>query len=210
MKKIFLGFVVLFTISACTPTPAPATPAIIPVYSTSAAQPWLSALYDCSGTASVLSRVDDPNAADLVLRVGEPEAFDSPAYQIDTEEILVVTQRQSPVQNLSVEEVRKLFSGLGDPKLQIWVYSSGEDVQEVFDRLVMHGERIAPSAHLAVDPQQMSDTLISEPNAVGIVPRHWKAGDAREVFSLPDVPVFAIMPREPQGDVKALIACLQK
>jgi hypothetical protein len=210
MKKLPLLFIVLFSVSACTSTPLPATPTMISVYSTSAAQPWLYELYDCAGTTSVVSRVDDPASADLILRVGEPETLDSPAFQIDTEEILVVTQRQSPVQNLSLEGVQSLFSGGGDPSLQIWVYSSGEDIQDVFDRLVMSAGKIASSAHLAVDPQQMSDTLVNEPNTVGILPRHWKAGDSREVFSLPPVPVLAITPKEPQGDVRALIACLQK
>ncbi|MGE5465072.1 MAG: hypothetical protein ACM3PS_17035 [Syntrophothermus sp.] len=180
------------------------------MYSTSAAQPWLSELYDCAGTASVISRVDDPATADISLRVGEPDYLASPAYQVDTEEILVVTQRQSPVQNLSTDEARAIFSGVSDPTLQVWVYSSGEDVQQVFDRLVMQGTGIMPSARLAVDPQQMSDTLVNEPNTVGILPRHWKVGDSREVLSVGTVPVLAMTKSEPQGVAKGLIACLQK
>ena len=185
-------------------------PQIIPVYSTAAAQPWLSELYDCAGTASVISRVDDPSEAAIRIRVGEPEALSLPAYQIDTEEILVVTQRQSPIQNLSTEDARALFAGQGDPSVQVWVYASGEDIQEAFDRLVMQGQNITPAARLAVDPQQMSDTLVNEPNTVGILPRHWKAGDAREVLSVGSVPVLVITPDEPQGVVKQLIGCLQR
>ncbi len=210
MKRVVLLLAFIFVVSACTPATPPATPEIVPVYSTSAAQPWLSELYDCAGTASVLSRVDDSSAAAIVLRVGEPQALSSPAYQIDTEEILVLTQRQSPIQNLSLEQARALFAGQGDPSVQVWVYSSGEDVQEMFDRLVMRGQAISPAAHLAVDPQHMSDTLVNEPNTVGILPRHWKVGDSREVLSVGTVPVLAITPKEPQGVIKQLIACLQK
>ncbi len=180
------------------------------MYSTAAAQPWLSELYDCAGTASVLSRVDDPSAAAIVLRVGQPETLTSPAFQIDTEDILVVTQRQSPIQNLSLEGARTLFSGQGDPSVQVWTYTSGTDIQDVFNRLVMQGLNITPTARLAVDPQMMSDTLVNEQNTVGILPRHWKVGDAREVFSLGTVPVLATTPTEPQGVIKQLIACLQK
>jgi hypothetical protein len=197
-------------LSACAPATPSATPEVVPVYSTAAAQPWLSELYDCAGTASVLERVDDPSAAAIVLRVGEPAGLTSPAYQVDVEEILVVTQRQSPIQNLSPEATRALFAGQGDPSVQVWVYSSGVDVQDVFDRFVMQGQEIAPSARLAVDPQQMSDTLINEPNTVGLLPRHWKMGDSREVFSAGTFPVLAITPGEPQGMVRQLIACLQK
>lgn len=209
MKSLAL-FLLLFINSACSPSTPPAIPEVISVYSTAAAQPWLSELYDCAGTASVVSRVDDPSAATIVLRLGEPESLASPAYQIDTEEILVVTQRQSPVQNLTLEGARALFAGQDDPSVQVWVYASGEDIQEVFNRLVMQGQNIPPAARLAVDPQHMSDTLVNEPNTVGILPRHWKVGDSREVLSVGSVPVLAITAVEPQGAVRQLLACLQK
>jgi hypothetical protein len=199
-------------VSCSTGTPPSPTPQIASVYSSFAAGPWLSELYNCAaGQSNVfLSRVDDPNSADIALRVGEPEFLSSFAYQIDTEEILIVTQRQSPVQNLTLDDARALFMGLGDPSVQLWVYASGEDVQQVFDQLVMEGRSVAPSANVAVSPQQMSDTLVNQPNAVGILPRHWKAGDSREVFSVATVPVLALTNSEPQGVVKDLIACLQK
>lgn len=185
------------------------TPQLISVYSTSAAQPWLSPLYECAGTQVIISRVDDPAAADITLRIGEPEFLVSPAYQIDTEEILIVTHRQSLVQNLSLEEARALFAGRGDPSAQVWVYAEGEDVQEVFDRYLMEGGGVTPSAMLSVSPQQMSDTLVNDSNTVGILPRRWKAGDAREVFSVATVAVLALTESEPQGPVRELIACLQ-
>ena len=154
--------------------------------------------------------MDDSQSADIVLRVGEPEFLASSAYQIDTEEILIVTHRQSPVQNLTLEEARALFAGQGDPSVQVWVYASEEDVQDVFDQFVMEGRNVTPSARLAVNPQQMSDTLVNEPNTVGILPRHWKAGDVRDVYLVATVPVLAITQSEPEGVIKELLACLQK
>ncbi len=210
MNKFLLFLLLLFTFSACTPSPAAATPEVISVYSTSAAQPWLTELYGCAKIDSVISRVDDPTTADIALRVGEPESLTTPSFQIDSEDILVVTQRQSPVQNLTVDEARALFAGQGDSSVNVWAYASGEDIQQVFDRLVMQGQNISPTALLAVNPQQMSDTLVNEPNTVGILPRHWKAGDSRDVLSVGTVPVLAITPGEPQGAVKDLISCLQK
>jgi hypothetical protein len=205
---LFLLFVFLFF--SCSPPPPSVTPQLVSVYSTSAAQPWLPQVYMCAGTSVVISRVDDPSNADIVLRVGEPPFLNSPAFQIDTEEILIVTHRQSPIQNLDLEEVRVLFAGQGGPSVQVWVYASGEDIQEVFDRVVMAGERVSPSAWLAVNPQHMSDTLVNETNALGILPRHWKAGDAREVFSVATVPVLAITESEPHGMIQELLACLQQ
>ena len=212
MRRVVLSLSVLvsFWVSSCSTATPSVTPQLVSVYSTAAAEPWLSSLYDCAGTSPVLSRVDEASDADIALRVGEPALLSSFAYQIDTEDILIATQRQSPVQNLTLDEARALFSGLGDPSVQVWVYASGEDVQDVFDKFVMDGRAVVSSARLAVSPQQMSDTLVNEPNTVGILPRRWKAGDSREVFSVGTVPVLALTQVEPQGEIKGLIACLQK
>ena len=80
----------------------------------------------------------------------------------------------------------------------------------MFDQFVMAGLNVTSSARVAMTLQQMSDTLVNESNAVGILPRHWKAGDAREVFSVATVPVLAITQGQPKGVIKELIACLQK
>jgi hypothetical protein len=114
------------------------------------------------------------------------------------------------VQNLTLAQARALFAGQGDPSVQVWVYASEEDVQQVFDQAVMAGGSVTASAKLASDPQQMSDTLVRDSNAVGILPRHWKVGDVREVFKVATVPVLALTQSEPQGMIQGLIACLQK
>jgi hypothetical protein len=207
LAQCMLSSLLLFSCSSRTPL---STPQLITVYSTSAAQPWLPPLYECAGTSAVLSRVDDSTAADIALRVGEPAFLSTPAYQIDTEDILIVTHRQSPVQNLTLEGVRALFAGQGDPSVQMWTYAAEEDVQEVFDQVVMEGRNVTASARIAVNPQQMSDTLVNESNTIGILPRHWKVGDTREVFAVATVPVLAITKSEPQGVLQDLIACLQK
>jgi hypothetical protein len=209
-KITILATTYLLFVSSCSSSTPPATPQLITVYSTSAAQPWLDPLYSCAGSSSVISRVDDSSAADIILQVGEPEFLASTAYQIDTEDILIVTHRQSPVQNLTLEEARALFAGQGDPSVQVWVYAPEEDVQVVFDQFVMEGRSVTPSARLAVNPQQMSDTLVNEPNTVGILPRHWKVGDVRDVFPGATVPVLALTKSGPQDAIKKLVACLQK
>jgi hypothetical protein len=154
--------------------------------------------------------VDDPSTADISLRVGEPAYLSSPAYQMAEEEILIVTNRQSPVQNLTLPEAQALFMGFGDPSVQMWVYDPAEDVFGVLDQFVMNGRTVSSAAYMALTPQQMSDVLNSESNAVGILPRHWKAGDVREVYSVATVPVLAITQNEPDGSVNQIIGCLQE
>jgi len=212
MRKLFLFSLTLFSllISSCAVSTPQTTPEVVTVYSTPAAQPWLTDLYSCAESMAIIRLSDSPSASDIHLQIGEPKYLSSFAYQIDKEEILIVTNRQSPVQNLTLEQTQTLFMGLGDPSVQVWVYASGEDIQQVFDQFVMEGRSVTSSAILAVNPQQMSDTLVNESNAVGILPRHWKAGDVREVFSVATVPVLAITQDEPQGVVNQLIGCLQK
>src|SRR5690349_23489585 len=111
-SPVFLLVLSLF-LSSCAPATTAATPALLTVYSTSAAEPWLPEVYECAGTSAVMSRVDDPAAADVGLRIGEPAVLASPSFSIDTEEILIVTSRQSPVQNLNLEGARALFAGQG-------------------------------------------------------------------------------------------------
>lgn len=205
MKKLFFFF--LFVLSACTPQ-AQVTPIqVVTVYATSAAEPWLSGLFTCADSLSVVLNVT-AGSPDISLRVGEPETIISPIYQIDEEEILIVTNHESSVQNLNLAEAQELFAQ-GNPSAQVWVFTSEADVQVVFDQLVMKGRSITSSAKLATSPQQMSDLLNAEKDSVGVLPRHWKAGSVREVFSAGTVPVLAITKSEPQGVVGELIACLQ-
>jgi hypothetical protein len=205
MKRLILFLLSSSIISSCTSAAQPASQTeVINVYATSAAQPWLTELYACAEIFPVVLRVN-ADKPDIYLQVGEPNDIVSPVYQIDDEEILIVTNRESPVQNLSLQD---LFAQ-GDSSAQVWVYSSDMDVQIVFDQLVMKGGSVTSSARVAVSAQIMSDVLNSETNAVGILPRHWKTGNVRDVFSVGNVPVLALTNGEPQGVMIELLACLQ-
>jgi hypothetical protein len=209
MKKQFIFLLLLsFIISACASATQIAQTEIVNVYATSAAQPWLKELYSCAENLSATLNIT-ANEPDIFLRVGEPENIISPAFKIDEEEILIVTNRESPVQNLTLAEAQELFAQ-GSDSAKVWVYPSDADMQLVFDQLVMKGRSVTSFAKLAASPQQMSDLLNAEKDTVGILPKHWKAGTVREVFSAGIVPVLAITQEEPQGAVRTLISCLQK
>lgn len=206
-KKAFC-FLLFALLTACAPTASAGTMERVDVYATSAAGPWLDELFDCAENMSVVLNVT-ANAPDITLRLGEPDGLVSYAYQIDTEEIFVAAHRDSPLQNLTLGQVRDLFAGRGDPSVQVWVYASGEDIARAFDQLVMQGRSVASFARLAAGPQHMSDTLNADANAVGILPRRWMTGDVREIFSAGTAPVLALTKSEPQGVINQLIGCLQ-
>jgi ABC-type phosphate transport system substrate-binding protein len=140
------------------------------------------------------------------------------AYQIGTEEILVVVQPQTRVESLTLDQVRRLFSGqitkwtdLGgaDIGVQVWTFAPPEDIAEVFDRNVMLGEPITSLARLAVSAQAMSDSVGSTPGSIGFLPRRLKASNTAEALVAASVPVLAMTSSEPRGPVRDMLSCLQ-
>lgn len=207
MKKI-LFLLSSFLLFSCAPaTQPPSQTEVIPVYATPSAQPWMDNLFACANDLSITLKVT-AESPQIFLRLGEPETLLTPAYQIDEEEILIVAHRESPVQNLSLQEAQDLFAH-GNASAQVWVYSSGADMQILFDQLVMNGRSVTSFARMAAGPQEMSDALNSESNSVGILSKRWMNGNIREVYSAGTVPVLAITNSEPQGGVANLISCLQ-
>ena len=210
MKYFTIFLLSYFIVIACSPQAQPTLQSeLINVYSTSAAQPWMNDLFTCVNGLSVGLNVK-ADSPDIYLRVGEPENLLSPAYQIGEEELLIVSHRESPIQNLTISDAQTLFAGQGDPSVELWVYLSDADLQIAFDQLVMKGRAVSSFASVAPNPQGMSDVMNNQINAVGILPRHWKAGTVREVYSAGKIPVLAITKNEPNETVNQLIGCLQK
>lgn len=204
-------------IAACGSTSPQPTPEMVDVYASSAAYPWLDEVYNCAPSA-VAIRLSDPATAQISLRLGPPDMLTAPAFQIGSDDVLVVVQPQVAVGSLNPDQVRQLFSGqvtewkdVGGSNLpvEVWTYSTGVDVQSVFDRTIMRGEPIASTAFLAVSAQAMSDAVGTRPGAIGFLPRRWKAGNTNAVLTIASVPVLAISDSVPQGAVRQLIGCLQ-
>jgi hypothetical protein len=210
MNRICL--LTLLFLTACAPAVLPTgTPQVVRVYTSPAAQPWLSDAYNCADSLSlILSNIYDPGQADITIRLGEPPQLATPAFKIGRDDLLVVTHSDSSLQNLTAAEVRSLFFNPEPAKMDIWVFAAGEDIQQVFTKEVLGDQPITSLARLAVSPQQMSDALNQDKNAVGILPRRLMTSTLREVFVLPNIPVLAVVKSEPQGSTKALLACLQK
>lgn len=198
-----------FIIASCA-SPTPNVPAeTITAYTTDSAQPWMSELFACANEQNILVEINAENP-DISLRIGEFGNFGFPAFQIDEDEILVVVNRESSIQNLTLEEAQALFAGQGDESVQVWVYASGLDLQMVFDQFVMKSRSVTSFARLVSNPQEMSDVLGSESDAIGFLPKRWVTGNIREVYSVGIFPILAITQNEPLGAVSQLIGCLQK
>ena len=199
-------------LAACAPaaTPAPTLPVIISIHASALTQSWLPKAYDCAQKFQlILSDVNDPAQADISIRIGEPVPPESSAYQIGQDDVLILTNPENPLQNLTLEQVRAVFSDPGKQSVQVWVFAPGEDLQQVFSREVMQDTAITSLANLALSPQQMLDALNKDKNAIGLLPRHLKNETLHEIFNIPAVPVLALTTSEPKDAVKKLLGCLQ-
>jgi hypothetical protein len=193
------------------------TPAVIDVYATSAAYPWLRNIYDCA-PSSLIVRLSNPDAAQISLSLGEPSPLTVPAFQIGLEDLLVVAHPQTDAGTLTLDQTQQIFAGEitnwkdaggADVPIQVWTFSSAEDIQTLFDRIAMNGRPITSLARLAVSAQAMSDAIGSTPGSIGLLPRHWKAGNTHETLVLSSVPVLAVMKTAPEGIMTDLLHCLQ-
>jgi len=215
----------LLIVSCSTSTPQ-TTPQVVSVYSTFAAEPWLTELYACADSNTTLVRVDDPNSADIALQIGEPEFLSSFAYQVDEEKVIVIMNNARPPV-VDLEQIKGLFRGQitnlnqittewgkahadesGD--VHVWVFSSDADVQQAFDKFVLEGRPVVSTARVAVTPQEMLDAIRNDTSAIGILTQRWNPDN--KVFEqavVATVPVLALTKTEPQGVINNLIGCLQ-
>jgi hypothetical protein len=220
-----LGFVLLpcltLLATACMREPKEGQADVLRVQFTPASQVWLADVQACAGDRPVLSQARsslaiDLEEADLALRIGWG-ADTAAAYQIGSEELLVIVNPLSPISSLSVDQVRALFSGQatswpglhgsGGP-VQVWVFPGGEDVQAWFEESIMLGQALSSSAHLAFDPQQMVQAVARDANAIGILPWHWLDETVSPVLSMADLPVLVLVaPGADPADLE-LVRCL--
>jgi phosphate transport system substrate-binding protein len=132
----------------------------------------------------------------------------------------VIVSRQNPISQLSLEQVRGLFSGQiqtwktinhSDNPVQVWVFPNGEDVQQIFEQTILDGSPLASTARLAASPEQMSQAVAADVNAVGILTRRWQAGNTTDVFTAAgSLPVLAITRSTPEAPLSQILTCLQK
>ena len=212
-----------FLLASCSSATTTVSMQQLTIQYTAASIPWLADLTNCAG-ANVVNAEQraadflDPQVVDMALRIGQPDTLASPAFQIGSEEILVIVNSQNPINHLTLDQVRGLFSGQilnwqevngsNDP-VQVWVFATGEDVQRIFEQSVLGGSPVTSTARLATDMEEMSQAIADDMDAVGILPRHWNMGNVSDVFTVATVPVLALTEGEPQGAVEGLLACLQ-
>lgn len=217
-------FAILFTalLSACSNTATtPAAP--LRIQYTLAAQPWLVEVEACAGERTVLPELSAPGFQDLshvdmAIRIGEESLPASSAYQVGNDEIVVILNPENSLAELTVQEVSDLFSGeiqdwqeLGGSTaaVQAWVFSSGDEVQSLFEGTTLSGLPVTSKARLATSPEAMFTAISEDVNAVGILSRRWMTDGIKAVFTAGEFPVLVLLPDEPGTGMEEIVACMQ-
>jgi ABC-type phosphate transport system substrate-binding protein len=223
-KVLIVIFVLSGLFTGCSAAPVSPTRTLISIQFSAAAQPWLEKANQCSGSSIVNSEqrssgTQDLSQTDLAIRIGESPDTEGKAYQVGTESIVVIANKQNPVKLLTREQVQGLFGGqirnwkdVGgrDSDVNVWVFAPGEDLQQLLGQAAMDGSPVTSLAHLAVDPQVMIKAVGADVNALGILTGGLKTADLTVLFTVADEPVLMLTKSEPQGDVLQLITCMQK
>jgi PBP superfamily domain len=223
-ERISIAVFLLFTTSCSQATPI-ASPETFKVQYSFAAQPWLATLNICAGNKIVLSNLlasdyQDLKTANLVIHIGHPDNLTDLAYKLGTDDLLVIVNPQNPVKKLSADQVRGIFTGRfqtwtsvhgSNRQIRVWVFPAGEDVQQIFEETILARSSPASMARLASSPDEMSQAVSNDPDAIGLITARRKTGTTTDVFTAgSNLPVLAITQFRPQGILAQILACMQK
>ena len=222
--------IVILLLLACLPlvscSAGASSPTAVPItlQYTSASYPWLVPIYDCAGNTVIIAEqtaadFQDLQTADIAIRLGQPENLPSPTYQIGTDDLLVIVNPQNPIKLLTVARVRSLFNGqiqnwrdVGgtDAPVQVWAFTKAEDIQDIFNHLILSDSPVTSMARLASNPNEMTQAVSKDINAIGILNRRLKTSGVSDVFTVTSMPVLAFTRYNPTERISNILSCLQK
>lgn len=235
-QTICLAAVLLCTalVSACQANPtleSQPTPQVLTVQVTPALQSMSDTFRRCTqaqpNTGLVL--LDTPAAsidldrAPLALRWGAGASLPGSAAVVGQEELVIVVNPQNPAERISLADLQAIYHGTlrawpgQTSEIQPWAYASGEDIQSIFEAVVLGGSALSNrTASTAPDPAAVREAVAGNPAAIGFLPKRW-VDKSIKVLPLDGMdpanlrqPILALSKSEPKGLEKAWLICLQE
>lgn len=225
--RIHLLTLGLLLVTACQPiaaaTPLP-TPQIVTVAITPTLRPWHDILHQCATTNPEIALILDERpatslelgAADVTLRVGAPPGgIPGSAAMLGWEGIVMIAHPEVEFDNWDIAKVHDIYTA-SPPPYQIWTYSPGSELRQIFDAAVLDGANTSPYAFLSPDPAAMLEAVSNDKHAIGYLPKSWLNDDVRAVNVDADLqtalqqPILALTVTEPEGVLRAFLVCVQE
>ena len=237
MRAILAAMLITAFLSACAGPviqPPPPTPQVITAAFTPATRTWQPAFQACADTdlQMRLLREEKPWTHmaledGLSVRLGSP-TMETPyfAVQIGEEQIVVIVNPENPLEQLSAEVLRAIYSGQYTmwnegvlsyaQDLHVWSYPESNELSQIFLSALWQANPPVIMAYLVPDPEAMVEAVRADPGAIGFIPASWLTHSAvksitmeTEVLHALLQPVLVISNHEPQGLERILISCLQ-
>jgi hypothetical protein len=204
-------FALLLLLTACLPLSANSAQGVINLYKSPAFALWYNKAEDCGlKNKLTLNPINDPAVADIALYYGaSPTGDQKPVYQIGSSDLSIITN-QKEQQPLSKEEAANLFLGIYDETLQVWVFPGEDDIQRSFEQFLLNGHRVSPNTRVALTTEKMIQGLLGSEPSIGFLPSELVPPTMKTLFVTENIPLLAVSPQAPSGDLALFTQCLQK
>ena len=221
MRSFFSIFIFSAYLVACTPTVlVDKVPEILSFYTAPATEEWIPLVYNCADRMSDTVIAYTLSGADADISLGLIEAGDVkfPVYKIGEIELVIVSNMENSVLELTQMQVREIFEGKthrwtqfdgNDAEIKLWVYGQEDDLQTVFNEIVLKGGTLSSLARQVANPKEMRGAIAGDSNAIGVLPRSYAGENFQIVHSIGYFSVLAVPMEKPQGNLLALLSCLQ-
>lgn len=218
MVRVFIFGVLFFlALSACSSSVnPPPPPALVKIYSSPAARPWLGSFHTCAGEQGLALQESLPDQAQIRLRAGEPLTLQGVAYQVGQDALYIAVHPQNRVGELSQAQLRSLFGGQltrwkavggADVAVTLWVFPTGNDWMAVFDGIALGGVPAASTARLATGAEQMAQEIASAEGALGLLPQSFASPQVRLLQKVADFPILALLKDPADANMETLLGC---
>ncbi len=233
LNRYFL-LVLIVIVTACDHAPvasAPATQQVLTVALPASLEPIAAGLKSCAADQPGISLfIDDTNdetssTSDFSITLGEPATPSGFSASLAVEDLVVVINQANKLMALSIDGLRRIYAGQTlrweeisshQGAIQAWDYPGSDPLHHVFDQAVLKGNPVTGMAYLAPDPSAMLESISSNSEAIGYLPRAWLSGNKVNLIKLETdattslrLPVLILAAHEPQGALRTFVACLQ-
>jgi len=219
MRRILLLLTLFLAACSSAATPLDSPSRSFTYYAAPGTEKVIPDLYDCADRTrfGLAARTPNINQADLIIRLTAPQS-DIAAYQVGTMELVLAANLAATSVGLSLDQVKSIYTGktsnwaeVGgtEAEIQVWAYGADNDLQKVFSETMLTEGSLTSNARQVQDPRKMRDALVTNENAVGILPRAEVRDDLHILSAINIYPVLVLVSNEAKNDLSSIIHCLQ-
>lgn len=162
--------------------------------------------------------------ADILLHWGDIDPQGFKAYLIGTDYLDVIVNYDNPLQEMTIEDLKKIYEGnitnwgAFSPelsgKITAWVYSDHLNIQQKFNESVVDPTSSLSSFNIVPDVSAMLEAIQTDPGAIGFIPAHWPSDTVKRIgllgWDIPQVPVIWVSKEDPGEEQFEWITCIKE